>query len=131
MDISPELAQTLETRFTHFVYAENSGDVEALYSFIDPQLREKREREHEFEPEHTIAGIQEHVVRVQSATIDSFSIEKFTTDGGRTRNHRPTAIVISRVIYNGTQPSNFRTPWVLDGDIWYTRALGRMKGFSH
>ena len=130
MDISPELAQSLESRFTLYVAAENSGDVSALYGFIDPEIRMKREREYEIEPEHTLSTIQESFAQIRSAVVDSFVIEEFTNDGGRSRNHRPTAIVVSWVIYNHSQPSKLRTPWVLDGEIWYTTSLGKIPGFG-
>ena len=130
MNISPELAQTLEARFSLYVGAEDSGDIVALYGFIDPQIRERREREYEIEPEHTLATIQKFVAQIQSAAVDSFEIEKYTSDGGASRNHRPTALVKSCVIYNDSLASNFRTPWVLDGETWCTRSVGKHKSFG-
>lgn len=129
MEISPELTRALESRFTLHVDAENAGDVSVLYGLIDPKLRAKREHEYEFEPEHTLSQLQEFVAQINSAAVDSFTVEQFVDDGGPSRNHRPTAIVVSRVIYNGTQPSDFRTPWVRDNGVWYTRSLGRHKAF--
>jgi len=131
MKIDPDLAQSLESRFALYVDAEARGDVPTLYGFIDPEIRKERERDYEIEPEHTLSQLHDFTAQICSATIDSFEIETFVNDGGRSRNNRATAMVVSRVIYNDNMPSDFRTPWVLDGETWYTRSLGKCKSFKN
>ena len=125
MDISPELARSLELRFKEYVDAERKRDVSALYEFIDPLIRSKREQEYEFEPRHTISNLREFTQCIRTVELESFSIDKFTDDGGDSRNHRPTAIVLSRIRYNESNLSEFRTPWILDQGTWYTCSLGK------
>jgi hypothetical protein len=116
----------LRHRAEHQIALETLGDVSALYEMVDPNIRRQRAKRFDFEPEHTISQIRQFVEDVHSARITDLEITAFAADGGAEREHRPTAIVTIKVIYNDRQaPSFFRTPWVLDNDEWYTTAIGK------
>ena len=130
MDISEHLSRSLKLRFTEYIDAENAGDVTALYEFIDPEIRTEREAQYANEPHESISSIQSFVDQIRSAKIESFAIAAFVQDGGASRNHRPTAMVLSQILYNEARSAEFRTPWVLREEVWYTRGTGKHPAFG-
>jgi hypothetical protein len=126
MDLNEHLKTRLRQRVEHQITLEMLKDVDALYRMIDPAIRRERAQEYDVEPELTISEIRAFVNQVQSAHVAGVDIDSFTPDGGAVREHRPTAIVTTKVVYNDRPAATvFRTPWVLDHDEWYTRALGK------
>jgi hypothetical protein len=124
MDRDQELA--LRKRIEEHVSLQAHHDVDSLYKFIDPDIRESRERDYDFEPARTISRIRELADLVQTAKVQNITIQAFTADGGPSRRNRPTAFVVVEVLYNGNERRRLRrTPWVLDHSQWYTRSLGR------
>ena len=127
MSLSPELESALRDRVAEHILRESQGDVDALYEFIDPDIRESRAAKYDFEPEHTITQIREYTSRIQSAELVKFSISGYTDNGGDDRGNAPTAIVLVSVCYNNRETlSDFRTPWVLRSGLWFTRATGKI-----
>ncbi len=99
-----------------------------LYEFFDPNIRQKRASECNFESDRTISQFGEFVGHVQSAELESIEIADYTNDGGAVRDHRPTALAVISVLYNGNRRNRFRTPWVLHNNEWYTLAIGKIWG---
>ena len=127
MSLSPELESALRDRVAEHILRESQGDVDALYEFIDPDIRESRAAKYDFEPAHTITQIREYTSRIQSAELVKFSISGYTDNGGDDRGNAPTAIVLVSVCYNNRETlSDFRTPWVLRSGLWFTRATGKI-----
>ena len=127
MSLSPELESALRDRVAEHILRETERDVDALYAFIAPDIRESRAIKYDFEPEHTISQIREYTSRIQSAELVSFAIDGYTDDGGDDRGNAPTAIALLTVCYNNRDtPNDFRTPWVLRSGQWFTRATGKI-----
>jgi hypothetical protein len=127
MSLSSKLETALHDRVAEQIRLEVERDVDALYQFIDPAIRESRAVKYDFEPEHTISKIREFVLRIETASIVSFEIESYTDDGGVDRGNVPAAIVLLTVCYNNRETQNdFRTPWVLRSNQWYSRATGKI-----
>ena len=104
---------------------EESHDVEALYQFIDPAIRGRRERERQDEPNLTLSELREFVSRVETAQVEEVDIlearKVSTRHGGR-----PAALVQSVIRYNHeAKPQRFRTIWVKEGDTWYSTRVSR------
>ena len=130
MEMLDELAESLESRFNSYIDAEIRGDVSLLYEFIDPLIRERRELKYDIEPAHTIDELREFVNKIDVAEIRSFAITKYVDDGGPSREHRPTTLVLSKIRYNKTAVSEFQTPWVFHQTLWYTTSLGKSPAFD-
>jgi hypothetical protein len=127
MELNEELSARLEARIKFQIEMEETGNVDALYDLIDPAIRQGRVGAYDSEPDLTISNMREFVGQVQSAELVDMVIEAYSPDGGAVREHRPTAIVIVNVAYNGrSTPTMFRTPWVLENGEWYTRAVGKL-----
>jgi hypothetical protein len=126
MKLDTELETQLRQRIKEQISCEDRGDVAGLFEFIDPEIRACRSDEYAIEPEHTLSQLRAFLSTLKSANCEAIEISAFAIDGGETRNHRPTAIVVVDVLYNGTVRSRFRTPWVLHKGRWYTRALAKL-----
>ena len=127
MELDEPLKTRLRQRVEHQITLETIKDVDALYQMIDPAIRREGAEEHGLEPERTVSAIRQFVNQVRSARFVGLDIEASTPDGGQSRGNRPTAIVITKVVYNDRLAATvFRTPWVLDNDEWYTTALGKI-----
>ena len=127
MNLSPELESAFRDRVAEHVLREAERDIDALYQFIDPAVRESRAAKYDFEPEHTVSQIREYTAHIDSAALVSFTIDGYTDDGGDVRGNVPTAIVLLTVCYNNREtPNDFRTPWVLRSGQWYTLATGKI-----
>lgn len=127
MKISSKFESALRSRVAEQIRRESERDVDALYRFIDPAVRESRNAEYDFEPEHTYDQIREFVSEVESAEIFKFAIDGYADNGGDDRGSVPTAIVRLTVRYNNRESlNNFRTPWVLRDGQWYTRSTGKI-----
>ena len=127
MNLDSELETQLRQRIQEQISCENNGDAGALYEFIDPDIRASGEDTFPFEKEQTISHFRAFLSVIQSAKCEGITIGSFSNDGGETRKHRPTAIVIVDVLYNEHSRSRFRTPWVLHNGQWYTRALSKTR----
>lgn len=126
MKLDTELETQLRQRIQEQISCEHRGDATALFGFIDPELRARPSHDYAGDPELTLSQLRSFVSKVRSANCEAIEIASFAIDGGEPRNHRPTAIVVVDVLYNGTVHSRFRTPWVLQEGQWYTRALGKL-----
>ena len=126
MNLDRELEAQLILRIREQVSCEASGDVEALYNFIDPAIRSSRAAQYAFEPDRTLSQLRAFVKSIRSANCERIEIVSFSSDGGEARDRRATAVAFVTVLYNGRHRSRFRTPWVLDEGLWYTRALAKL-----
>ena len=127
MSLSSDSEVALRDRVAEHIQREVERDVDALFQFIDPAIRESRANRFAFEPARTISEIREYTSRIESAELLSFAIGGYTEDGGVARGNVPTAIVLSTVCYNNRETKNeYRTPWVLRDGRWYTCAVGKM-----
>lgn len=103
---------------------EARRDVDALYAFVDPVLRTRREAQAGDEPERTLGEIRSFVATLRSAEVEAVEIleaRKICERYGR----RPAALVRSVVRYNDEPfARETRTIWVRDNGAWYTTALG-------
>ena len=122
--IPPEYEAELRKRIHEHVACELKGDVEAVYNFTLPSIREKRIAEYDFEPEYSLGKIRKYLNLIKSAAVDSIEIEFYSPFIPRHSNN-PGAVVKSKVIYNNISYTN-RTIWILFNDTWYTTALYRM-----
>jgi hypothetical protein len=106
---------------------EESHEVEALYQFIDPAIRARREREREDEPELTLSELREFVSKVETAQVEEVEILEARKVSPRHAG-RPAALVQSVIRYNHeAEPQRFRTTWVKEGDTWYSTGVGRKR----
>ena len=126
MSLNPELESDLRGRVAEHILREAERNIDALYEFIDPEIRDSRVNRFDFEPEHTINQIREYTSQIESAELVTFAIDGYTDDGGVDRGNAPTAIVLLTVRYNNRETTkDFRTPWVRRSGKWYTRATGK------
>jgi hypothetical protein len=111
---------TLVGRVHQQASLEQLHDVEALYQFIDPVIRARRERERVDEPDLTLSELREFVSRVRTAQVEKVEI----LDARKVCVHqggRPAALVLSVIRYNEElEPQRFHTTWVKEGDTWYS-----------
>ena len=104
---------------------EVTGDVEVLYHYILPSIREDREQKRNDEPALTLSAIDDFVSKVKSSKCESVEINKFYPNA-ELYDGNPAAEVILKVSYNDdVKPKIFRTVWVLDKGIWYSTALNK------
>ena len=118
---------TLLGRVHQHASLEQSHDVEALYRFIDPALRARRERERVGEPDLTLANLRKFVSTVESAQVEEVEILEAHKACAR-HGGRPAALVRSVVRYNHEpDPQTFRTVWVKEGDTWYSTGAAKAR----
>jgi hypothetical protein len=128
MSLNPKLESALRERVAEHILRESERDIDALYEFIDPDIRTSRAAKFDFEPEQTLSQLREYTSRIETAELVKFAIAGYTDDGGDERGNAPTAIVLISVCYNDCETANdFRTPWVLRSGQWFTRATGKTR----
>lgn len=126
--LSTEQRAALRRRIERQLRAEVEGDVDAWVAIIDPQLVAKRIRERDDEPELIRRELGEFVRQIESAALVGFEIPTFEPETAERFARRPVALAETLVRYNDAEaPTPFRTLWVLDGDEWYTRAIGKRR----
>jgi hypothetical protein len=103
---------------------EVQHDVEALYQFLDPVIRARREEQRD-EPRLTLSGIRAFVEGVRSAEVEEVEILEARKVSNR-HGGRPAALVRSIVRYNNKPAAaESRTTWVRDHGVWYSTALNK------
>jgi hypothetical protein len=116
---------TLIGRIHEQARLEAQHDVEALYEFIDPVIRARREQQRDDEPELTLSDIRAFVKAVRTAEVEEVEILEARKVSKR-HSARPAALVRSIVRYNDKLTANeSRTIWVRDHGVWYSTALNK------
>ena len=116
---------TLIGRIYEQARLEARHDVEALYEFIDPVMRARREQQRGDEPELTLSDIRTFVAVVRTAEVVEIEILEARKVSKR-HGGRPAALVRSIVRYNDEPTTNeSRTIWVRDHGVWYSTALNK------
>jgi len=113
---------TLIGRVYERVRLEAEQDVEALYGFVDPAIRARRQESRDDGAEPLRSAIRASVNEVRSATVEQVEIvaarKVCALHGGR-----PAALVRSIIRYNDSpELSESRTIWVRDEGAWYSTA---------
>jgi hypothetical protein len=124
--IDEPLLDGLRDRVAQQLASEVAGDVEGWLSMIDPVLWAERFAERADEPELSAGQLRKFMAVVDSAELQSFRVEK-CTQSSPSLGSRPCAVIEFEVLYNSDALSSFRTPWVLDGGRWFTRAIGKSR----
>src|SRR3954471_21901480 len=96
--IPAEYEAALFARIREQLSLQVAGDIDQLYAFTLPEIREKRIAEYSFEPAYSLSEIAKYVKQVETAELLSVTVDAYTTTG---RYKRPCARVISTVRYNG------------------------------
>jgi hypothetical protein len=110
---------TLIGRVHEHARLEAEHDVGALYEFVDPAIRARRESLRDGERQLTLADLQAFCETIYSAEVEEVEIlqarKRCERHGGR-----PAALVRSIVRYNGNSaPAETRAVWVRDDSVWY------------
>lgn len=120
-------SHTLIGRVHEQARLESAHDVHALYEFIDPAIRAKRETERVDEPDLTLSAIREFVELVTTAEVEEVEILEARKSSERLGG-RSAALVRSVIRYNQKPTaSESRTIWVRDHGVWYSRALSKRR----
>lgn len=121
-----DLLPQLRRRTEHLLFCEMTGDVDGWYEAIDPQIRAQRVAERDDEPELTKSGLRAFMATISDARLVSIEIARYKETSSAHCGNRPVALVESTVAYDGGRLARFRTPWVLEDGVWFTRAVGKI-----
>jgi len=124
MEIPTQYSKSIERRLHEQASAEQKGDIEKLYNFTLPSIRDKRIIERNDEPELSMQSLEEFVKNINTAEVKETTIEKYHPTS-EIYGVLPSAVVKSSTLYNNNKLSNFRTIWVLYNEVWYTTSLGK------
>jgi hypothetical protein len=118
---SRELSKkTLFGRVHEQVRIEAMRDVAALYAFIDPRIRARREHERDDEPALTLDAIEAFVRPITTAVVEDIEVVEATKRSER-QSGRSEALVRTAVRYNDDPTARrFEATWVRDEGVWYT-----------
>jgi hypothetical protein len=124
-EISEKYREDLEDRVRTQIQLEIDGDIDKIYEFTLPTIREKRLSERNDEPQLSKSSIAEFVKNIKSASVESIEIAGYHT-WSEIYLDNPAAVVVTTVRYNSDVNLNrFRTIWVLYNGLWYSTALGK------
>jgi hypothetical protein len=124
-EIPDKYREGLENRIRTQIQLEVDGDIEKIYEYTLPTIREKRIAERNDEPQLSKNSIAEFVKNVKSANIENIEIAEFHTHSEMYLDN-PAAVVVITVRYNAEVNVNrFKTIWVLYDGLWYSTALGK------
>jgi len=124
MEIPIEYTKAIEQRLHEQAEAEQSGNVQKLYEFTLPSIREKRINERNDEPELSINSLKIFVKSINTAKVKKVNIEKYHSTS-EIYGELPSAVVNNSTLYNNSKVSSFRAIWVLYNKNWYTTAVGK------
>lgn len=116
----------IEARIQEQIHAEVTGNIAALYDFILPAIREKRERERTDEPQLTINSITDFSASIETAELEHFQITEFHPTS-ELYGSNPAVKVEYSVYYNERTRTSFNSIWVKYFGQWYTTALGKIR----
>lgn len=124
-DISDKYREDLENRIRTQIQLEVDGDIDKIYEYTLPTIREERIAERNDEPQLSKNSIAEFVKYVESASVENIEIAEFHAHSEIYLDN-PAAVVITTIRYNSEENVNrFKTIWVLYNGLWYSTALGK------
>jgi len=101
------------------------SDIDKLYEFTLPEIRNKRISNRDDEPELTKNDIRDFVKNVHSGIVVKIDVEQYHEQSEIYLNC-PAAVVVVYVKYNESEKTNkFKTIWVLENATWYSTSLNK------
>ena len=123
MEISNDYLEQISERINSQIQLELLGNIDKLYEFVLPSIRDRREIVRGDEPELTKSAIKQFANRLESATLSEVSCTEFH-ETSQIYGSCPAAVMEYKIIYNN-KPTAFKTIWVLYNGLWYSTVLNK------